>query len=286
VPAHPSSEAPPATLARLFDVRGRRVLVTGAASGLGLAIAEALAECGACVVLSDIDGELLEGCTQALAERGLDVRRRRLDVTDAGAVRAAAAECVRELGGLDVVFANAGIAASAGFHAPGGQTIDALGPGALERVLAVNLHGVLNTLAAAAEVMKRQRSGRIIVTSSTAGLRPEPFVCYGYVASKAAVLNVVRQAALELAPHGVLVNAVCPGPFKGTRIGGGATLDPDPATERMWADTVPLGRMASPEEIKGVALLLASPASSFITGTALVIDGGVLLGVTPPSAEG
>ena len=151
----------------------------------------------------------------------------------------------------------------------------------LDAVMAVNFHGVLNTIAAAAGVMKHQRSGRIIVTSSTAGLRPEPFVCYGYVASKAAVLNVVRQAALELAPHGVLVNAICPGPFKGTRIGGGATFDPDEATERMWADTVPLGRMATTDEIKGLALMLASPASSFMTGTAVVIDGGVLLGVTP-----
>jgi len=95
---------------------------------------------------------------------------------------------------------------------------------------------------------------------------------------------VVREAALGLAPHGVLVNAICPGPCKGTRIGGGATLTPAQRTERMWADTVPLGRMASPEEIKGLALILASPASSFITGTALVIDGGVLFGVVPDAA--
>jgi NAD(P)-dependent dehydrogenase (short-subunit alcohol dehydrogenase family) len=126
--------------------------------------------------------------------------------------------------------------------------------------------------------MKRQGSGRIIVTSSIAGLQAEPIVCYGYVASKAAILNVVRQAALELAPHNVLVNAICPGPFKGTRIGGGATLDPDEETERMWSSMVPLGRMADPEELKGLAVMLASPASSYITGTAHVIDGGAVLG--------
>jgi NAD(P)-dependent dehydrogenase (short-subunit alcohol dehydrogenase family) len=125
--------------------------------------------------------------------------------------------------------------------------------------------------------MKRQGSGRIVVTSSVAGLRPEPVVCYGYIASKAAVLNLVRQAALELAPHGIRVNAICPGPFKGTRIGAGATLDPEPEMERQWAQTVPLGRMAEPDELKGLALLLASPASGFITGAAHVIDGGALI---------
>jgi NAD(P)-dependent dehydrogenase (short-subunit alcohol dehydrogenase family) len=115
------------------------------------------------------------------------------------------------------------------------------------------------------------------VTSSVAGLRPEPIACYGYVASKAAILNVVRQAALDLAADGVRVNAICPGPFKGTRIGGGATLDPDPETEQQWVGTIPLGRMAEPEELKGLVLLLSSPAGSFITGTAHVIDGGAAI---------
>jgi NAD(P)-dependent dehydrogenase (short-subunit alcohol dehydrogenase family) len=232
-------------------------------------------------MLTDIDGELLERSTGALAARGLDVRSHVVDVSDFGQVSAAVGRLVDEAGGLDVVFANAGIAASPGFVVDGGQTVDRVEASTLDSVMSVNFRGVVNTIAAAAGVMKRQESGRIVVTSSTAGLRPDPFVCYGYVASKAAVLNVVRQAALELAPHGVLVNAICPGPFKGTRFGGGATLDPDDATERMWADTVPLGRMGVAEEIKGLALMLASPASSFITGTAVAIDGGALLGVTP-----
>jgi len=141
----------------------------------------------------------------------------------------------------------------------------------------VNLNGILFTMKSAAGAMKRQGSGRIVVTSSVAGIRPEPVVCYGYIASKAAVLNIVRQAALELAPHGVRVNAICPGPFKGTRIGGGATLDPDSETEQQWVGTIPLRRMAEPEELKGLVLLLASPAGSFITCAAHVIDGGALI---------
>ena len=135
----------------------------------------------------------------------------------------------------------------------------------------MNLNGIMFTIGSAAAAMKRQGSGgRIVVTSSVAGLRPEPVVCYGYIASKAALVNVVRQAALDLAPHGVHINAICPGPFKGTRIGGGATLDPDPETERQWAATIPLGRMAEVEEMKGLVLLLASPAGSFMTGAAYV----------------
>ncbi len=145
-------------------------------------------------------------------------------------------------------------------------------------MLGVNLNGVLFTMRSAAAAMRKQGSGRIVVISSIAGLRPEPVVCYGYIASKAAIINVVRQAALELAPHGVLVNAVCPGPFKGTRIGGGATIDPDPETEKMWSDMIPVGRMAEPEELKGLTLYLASPASSFVTGAVHVIDGGALVG--------
>ena len=98
---------------------------------------------------------------------------------------------------------------------------------------------------------------------------------HGYTASKAAIINVVRHAALELAPHGVLVNAICPGPFKGTRIGGGVTENPRPSSSR-WSTTVPLRRMADPEELKGL-VLPSSPASSFMTGAAYLIDGGTLV---------
>jgi NAD(P)-dependent dehydrogenase (short-subunit alcohol dehydrogenase family) len=146
-----------------------------------------------------------------------------------------------------------------------------------DRVLDVNLNGVLHTMRAAAAVMKRQGSGRIVVTASNAGLRPEPMVCYGYAASKAAVIHLVRHAALELAPYSVLVNAICPGPFAGTLIGGGVTEHPTDELRAMWAKLIPLGRMADPEELKGLVVLLASPASSFITGAAHVIDGGSLV---------
>jgi NAD(P)-dependent dehydrogenase (short-subunit alcohol dehydrogenase family) len=124
---------------------------------------------------------------------------------------------------------------------------------------------------AAAERMKRQGSGRIVVTASTAGLRPDPLVGYSYSATKFAVVGLVRQAALELAPHGVHVNAIAPGPFH-TRIGGDTEI-PD----SVWESVVAIGRMAEPEELKPVALLLGSRASSFMTGAVIPVDGGQML---------
>ena len=262
---------------RLFDVRDARVVVTGAASGLGFAMAEILADCGARVTLADVDVERLASSTASLAERGGSVRSFVVDVSDEAQVEALVDDVVTAEGGLDVVFANAGIASVPGFAVEGGQRLETVERSDWDKVLGVNLSGVLFTMKHASAVMKRQGAGKIVVTSSNAGLRPEPVVCYGYAASKAAILNVVRQAALELAPHGVLVNAICPGPFKGTRIGGGVTENPEPEMERMWATTVPLGRMGRPDELKGLVLLLASPASSFMTGAAYLIDGGSLV---------
>jgi NAD(P)-dependent dehydrogenase (short-subunit alcohol dehydrogenase family) len=264
---------PGSVTARLFDVRERRAFVTGAASGLGFAIAEVLADCGARVTLADIDADRLEDVAGTLTTRGCEVRTAVVDVTDDASVRSAFAAAVAAHGGVDIVFANAGIAAVPGYANAGGQELHTVADDVWRRVVGVNLDGVLHTMRAAAGVMKPQRSGRIVVTASTAGLRADPMVCYGYSASKAAVVGIARQAAYELAPHGVHVNVIAPGPIK-TRIAGGVT----PEGERQWAALVPLGRMGEPEELKGLALLLASPAASFITGAVITIDGGQVLG--------
>jgi len=269
--------SPSEVLSELFDVRGKRVVVTGAAAGLGFAMAEVLAECGARVTLADIHAERLEAATARLADRGCDVRGVGLDVRDEDAVNRLVDGVVEEQGGVDVVFANAGLASVPGFRVDGGQTLATLERSDWDSVLDVNLTGVIHTMRAAARAMTGQGSGRIVVTASNAGLRVEPLVCYGYAASKAAVIHVVRQAALELAPQGVLVNAICPGPFYGTLIGGGVTLDPSEEMKEMWKSLIPLGRMAHPDELKGLIVLLASPASSFMTGAAFVIDGGSLV---------
>lgn len=264
-------------LGRLFDVRGSRVVVTGAASGLGFAMAEVLADCGAHVTLADVDRGRLSESTERLVREGGRARSFAVDVRDEDAVQALFDDVVGAEGGVDVVFANAGLAAVPGFGAEGGQTIDTVRRADWDTVLDVNLNGVMHTMRAAASVMKAQGSGRIVVTASNAGLRPEPLACYGYAASKAAVIHLVRQAALELAPSGVLVNAICPGPFYGTLIGGGVTEHPSEEMKAAWAGLIPLGRMAHPDELKGLVVLLASPASSFMTGAAYVIDGGSLV---------
>jgi NAD(P)-dependent dehydrogenase (short-subunit alcohol dehydrogenase family) len=268
---------PTDVLGRLFDVSDRRVIVTGAAAGLGFAIAEVLAECGARVTLSDIHAERLEESTARLVDRGCDARGVVVDVRDEAAVDALFDDVVKTQGGVDVAFANAGLGAVPGFRAKNGQTLATLERSDWDTVIDVNLNGVVHTMRSAARVMVPQGSGRIVVTASNAGLRVEPMVCYGYTASKAAVIHLVHQAALELAQHGVLVNAICPGPFYGTLIGGGVTENPSEEMKEAWRSLIPLGRMAHPDELKGVVVLLASPASSFITGTALVVDGGSLV---------
>jgi NAD(P)-dependent dehydrogenase (short-subunit alcohol dehydrogenase family) len=256
----------------LFDVRDARVVVTGAASGLGLAMAEVMAQAGARVTLADLEPARLEAETARLAEAGGQVRSFRVDVSDRKQVQSLVDDVVSDQGGIDVLYANAGISLEPGITDPAGG-ISAIETEAWERVVGVNLNGVVFSMGAAAEVMKKQGSGKIVVTASNAGIKVEPLVGYSYAATKAAVIQVVRQAAVELAPHGVNVNAIAPGPFR-TRIGGGEL--PDERIERIWADLIPLGRMAETDELKGLVLMLGSPAASFITGAVVLIDGGAM----------
>ena len=254
---------------QLFDVRDARVVVTGAGSGLGLAMAEVMADAGARVTLADLDADSLERETGRLADSGGQVRSFQLDVSDRDQAQGLIDDVVAAYGGIDVLYANAGISLEPGFTDPKGG-IAAIPSEAWDRVVGVNLNGVVFSMGAAAEVMKEQGAGKIVVTASNAGLKVEPLVGYSYAATKAAVIHVVRQAAVELAPHGVNVNAIAPGPFR-TRLGGGKL--PDPRVEEIWADLVPLGRMAETDELKGLVLLLGSPAASFITGAVVLIDG-------------
>ena len=257
------------TPAHLFDLSGRTAIVTGAASGLGLSIAEALLEAGALTVLTDADEAALREQLARLRAVHPLAEARALDVTNALAVDALMDEVARD-SAIDCVFANAGISAGRGFMVETG-TLENIDLETWHRVHAINLDGVLYTIRAAARHMKPRGRGRIVVTSSIAGLRAEPVSGYAYVSTKAAVNNLVRQAAMELAPHNVLVNAIAPGPFA-TNINGGRLRLPE-SVERMRT-YIPLGRIAQPREIQGLALLLASEASSYITGAVIPVDGG------------
>lgn len=264
-------------LPQLFDLTGRVGCVTGAASGLGLAISEALAEAGSHVVMMDLDPVGLDGAAARLRDAGLSVETVVLDVAQFDALEQAIDGIVQRHGRLDAVFANAGVSAGPGFAFSESGRVEHIDRQSWQRVIDVNLTAATWTIKAAVPHMKARGGGRIVVTSSIGGVRAEPFVGYAYAATKAAMLNVVRQAAVELAPHNVLVNAIAPGPFL-TNIAGGR-LHREPEVAATFAASVPLGRLGLPAEIKGLALLLASPAGSFITGTVIPIDGGATAAV-------
>jgi NAD(P)-dependent dehydrogenase (short-subunit alcohol dehydrogenase family) len=278
----------------LFSVRDKVALVTGGASGLGYAFAEILVQAGANVVIADWDNDALGQAVGSLAEaghaagrapnaRGLSatggmkgpalVTGRGVDVSDAKAVHDLVDRVVAVQGKVDIVFANAGIARGRPPMLPEGW-LDDMDMAAYQALIDVNLHGVVYTVQAAARHMKRQRSGSIVTTASTAGLRNDPYTPYSYTIAKAAVVNFTKQAAHDLARWGVRVNAIAPGPFK-THLGGKEPTSA--AAEAMWSAVIPLGRMGTPPEIRGLALLLASSAGSFMTGGVYPIDGGALL---------
>jgi NAD(P)-dependent dehydrogenase (short-subunit alcohol dehydrogenase family) len=264
----------------LFDIAGQVALVTGAASGLGLAIAEVLVENGARVALLDIDQNGLEQAMDRLGPLSSQCITRQVDVSDRSAFRAAVDSVVDHFGVLDIAFGNAGIGAGPGFlgldgvRNPDGE-IDAVSDALWDQVVAVNLSSVFLTIQSAAAHMKIRRKGRIIITTSVASFRNQCWVGTPYMPAKAGAAHLVRQAALELARYNITVNAIAPGAFA-TNIGGGR-LKTDVVGNAM-AKRIPLGRVAESKEIKGLALFLASPASGFITGAEIPIDGGSSLG--------
>lgn len=265
-----------------FAIAGRSAIVTGAASGLGLAYAEVLAEAGARVTLTDVDAASLTRETARLAEAGHQVRCDVLDVTDREQARAVFAGHVRACGGLDIAFANAGIDAGAGFWNPAGHRnadgqVDTYDPERWDRSIRINLTGIYNTIREAVREMKAHgKGGAIVATSSNAAVICEPIVGLPYMPAKAGVAHMVRHLALELAEFRIRVNAIAPGPFV-TNIGGG-WMKKDPQVRKAWDANVPLGRVAEPDQIKPLALYLASDASNYMTGAHLVIDGGMSLG--------
>lgn len=270
----------PVKIADLYDVRNLAVLVTGAASGVGLGYAEVLAANGAHVTMTDVNATALDAAVARLRAEGGQVWGQVVDVTRPDTLEDAVQATVAREGRLDVVFANAGISAGPGFLRGDGSrnpdfALEKLSTETFERAVRINLVGALNTLQAATVPMKQQGRGRIIVTSTVSTVRTETLVSTLYVASKAGLLQLVRQAALELAEYGILVNAIAPGPVI-TNIGGGRLHDPK--AREPFERVTPLKRLATPQDLWGAALFLASPASAYVTGIQLVVDGGGCLG--------
>jgi NAD(P)-dependent dehydrogenase (short-subunit alcohol dehydrogenase family) len=271
-----------------FDIRGRSALVTGAASGIGLAYAECMAEAGAKVTLTDIDAAGAQREAERLAGEGHEARWAACDVSKLEQVAAAFDGHVAAFSGCDIAFANAGLDVGNGFWSPdnarnpAGQ-IDVYDPEAWNKSIGINLTGVFHTVREAARVMKantERRGGSIVITSSNAAEVNEAIVGVPYMAAKAGVKHFMRHAAYELAAYGIRVNAIAPGPFV-TNIGDG-WVKKNPAAKRAWDELVPVGRMAETWQIKPLALLLASDAGSYMTGSHVMIDGGMQLGPVKP----
>lgn len=272
-------------IADLFNVDGYGVVVTGGASGIGLGYAEALASNGARVTILDVDSKRLEQETKRLLDAGLDIRKKIIDVVDHKALDAAIDEAAHTYGRLDVVFANAGIDPGVGFIGGwAGAERPRIPKGAIEnytderwnRVIDINLNGAFATVRAAARNMKPRKSGRIIITTSLAATRVEPAIGSAYMAAKAGLTQFMKSAAMELAAYNITVNAIAPG-YIVTNIGGGHAHDP--VEQKAVGKVVPMHRIGFPEDLHGLALFLASPASGYITGQEIIIDGGQALGI-------
>lgn len=253
--------------ATMFDITGKSAFVTGAASGLGRAIAESMAEAGARIACFDKDAEGLAETASILKRLGADPLLFVGDVGNENDVDSAIADVASQFGGLDILFSNAGI----GDPAPG--LLHEYPTANWEKVVAVNLHGVFYCARAALRIMVKQGSGKIINTASMWGLAGSSsvFPLPAYNATKGAVVNLTRELALQYAERNIQVNAICPGFFR-TRLG---PFDDNAFVEAI-TNWTPMKRIAEPDEIKGTALYLASAASNFVTGTTLVIDGGCL----------
>jgi NAD(P)-dependent dehydrogenase (short-subunit alcohol dehydrogenase family) len=270
---------------QLFSVQDYGVIVTGGASGIGLGYAEALAVNGAQVTILDVDPKRIDVETRRLTAAGLRVRGDVVDVCDHGAIDRAFDAARAAHGRLDVVFANAGIDPGPGFvrGAPGTAPVRN-SEGALEsysderwnHVIDVNLNGVFATLRSGARIMRPQRSGRMIVTTSIAAYRCGPAIGAAYMAAKAGAAHLMCQVALELAAYNITVNAIAPG-FIVTNIGGGHSKEPTLQVE--ISKVIPMHRVGFPADVAGLALFLASPASAYVTGQQISIDGGWALGV-------
>ncbi|MBV9837191.1 MAG: SDR family oxidoreductase [Solirubrobacterales bacterium] len=268
-----------------FEVAGFGAIVTGGASGLGLAYGEVLSAHGARVTLIDVNPDAVAEQASRLQADGLDVRGAVADVTDHPALDEVVDEAAALYGRLDVAFANAGIDPGVGFvGAWAGGERPRIHEGAIERyaderwnrVIDINLSGIFATARAAARHMRPRRFGRIIVTTSLAATRVEPAIGSAYMAAKAGARHLMHSLALELAAYGITANAIAPGFFV-TNIGGGHAHDPE--LQAALAKEIPMHRVGQPEDIKALALFLASPASEYITGQEIVIDGGWGLGV-------
>jgi NAD(P)-dependent dehydrogenase (short-subunit alcohol dehydrogenase family) len=247
-----------------YDFTGQVALVTGASSGMGLATAQAFAEAGAAVVLADVNEAALGAAADALAAAGHQALDVVCDVSQEDQVEAMVDRAVATFGRLDMAFNNAGI------QAPPTDAADEPAE-TFDRVNAINLRGVWACMKHELRQMRAQGSGAIVNCSSLGGLVGLPGRA-AYHASKHGVIGLTRSAALEYAPRGIRINAICPGtietPMVTEMITKGELSVPDAVANQ------PIGRLGRADEIAAAVLWLSSPGASLVVGVALPVDGG------------
>ncbi|MBU6187799.1 MAG: 3-oxoacyl-ACP reductase FabG [Betaproteobacteria bacterium] len=246
-----------------MKLRNKVAIITGAASGIGLATAHVFAAEGARVVLADIDASRTETASAAVAQAGGETLAVRVDVTDRESVDAMVAATLKRFGRIDCLVNNAGITKDSRLVKMTEQQFDS--------VMSVNLKGVFHCTQAVVPTMLEQESGVILIASSVVGLYGN-FGQTNYAATKAGVIGFAKTWGRELGPKGIRTVAVCPG-FVATPI-----LETiPPAVMQKMVDKVPMGRLGQPEEIARVYAFLASDEASYINGTTIEVSGGIMM---------
>ncbi len=253
------------TVDRLFSCEGQVAIVTGGASGIGLACAEALGAAGARVVIAGLAASDPESAADRLADRGIEVVGMACDVTDAAQLAAVVAATTARWGRIDTVLANAGVALDT---PDGADAIDRL-----DRMFALHVRSVTQLAALTLPVMADGGGGAFLIMSSLSGLRGNRLLA-GYGITKAANAQLARNLAVQWGGRGIRANAISPGVID-TEFATPITGDADAASVRL-AKT-PLGRFGTPAEVAGAVVWLASAAGAFVSGQNIVIDGGTLI---------